>query len=128
MKADENGHTEARGQGSSFGRLELDKIIHERARLMILTFLASSQQNEVGFTEIRDSLGFTAGNLSVQLRTLEEAGYVEIEKRFVDNKSFTGVRLTNQGQRALSTYLSELELIVTSLKTSSINAPENKEN
>jgi DNA-binding MarR family transcriptional regulator len=126
MKAGENDPTETEGRGSSFGRLELDKIIHERARLMILTFLASSQQNEVGFTEIRDSLGFTAGNLSVQLRTLEDAGYVEIEKRFVDNKSFTGVRLTNEGQHALSAYLAELELIVSSLKSSSIQGSKDK--
>jgi DNA-binding MarR family transcriptional regulator len=127
MKTDEDTHDKAEKRDSSLSRLELDKVIHERSRLMILTFLASSLQNEVGFTEIRDSLGFTAGNLSVQLRTLEEAGYVEIEKRFVDNKSFTGVRLTNEGQRALSAYLSELELIVTSLKTGSTKAPETKE-
>jgi len=114
-------------RGDVLSSLGLDKVIHERARLMILTYLASSPENEVGFTEMRDSLGFTAGNLSVQLRTLEEAGYVVIEKRFVANKSFTGARLTSSGQRALSSYLSELEVIVASLKTGAIPEAELKE-
>jgi DNA-binding MarR family transcriptional regulator len=103
-------------RGEALSGLGLDKIIHERARLMILTYLASSQRPEAGFTEIRDALGFTAGNLSVQLKTLEEAGYVEIAKKFVDNKSYTGARLTTAGQRALDAYLAELEVIVASLK------------
>ena len=96
--------------------VDLDKLIHERSRLMILTFLASSDSGEVGFTELRDGLGFTAGNLSVQLRTLEEAGYITIDKRFVRNKSFTGIRLTISGEGALGAYLAELEVIVASLK------------
>jgi DNA-binding MarR family transcriptional regulator len=58
----------------------------------------------------------SAGNLSVQLKTLEEAGYVQIEKRFVANKPYTGVGLTVRGQKALSDYLGELEVIVASLR------------
>lgn len=104
---------EARGLPS----MELDRLVHERSRLRILTFLASSSGSEVGFTEIRDGLGMSAGNLSVQLRTLEEAGYLLIEKRFVENKSFTGVRLAEAGQAALTAYLSELEAIAASLKS-----------
>ncbi|HUW41519.1 MAG TPA: transcriptional regulator [Rectinemataceae bacterium] len=110
------------GSGRALARLDLDKIIHERARLMILTFLASSDKAETGFTEIRDTLGLSAGNLSVQLRTLEEAGYVKIEKRFVENKPYTGVGLTVSGQKALSEYLGELEVIVASLKGGSAAA------
>jgi DNA-binding MarR family transcriptional regulator len=98
------------------GKLDLDKVIHERARLMVLTYLASSDRAETGFTEIRDELGFTAGNLSVQLKTLEEAGYLKIAKRFVKNKPFTGISLTVAGEKALSAYLNELEVIVASLK------------
>lgn len=100
----------------SISALDLDKLIHERSRLRILTFLASSSSGEVGFTELRDGLGFTAGNLSVQLRTLEEAGYLQIEKRFVANKSYAGVRLTPAGDSALAAYLAELEIIVASIK------------
>ncbi|MDA8424872.1 MAG: transcriptional regulator [Treponema sp.] len=110
------------GSGGPSGRasladLDLDKIIHERARLMILTYLASSDKAETGFTEIRDALGMSAGNLSVQLRTLEEAGYVQIEKRFVEHKPYTGIGLTVSGQKALADYLGELEVIVASLRS-----------
>jgi DNA-binding MarR family transcriptional regulator len=96
--------------------LDLDKVIHEKARLMLLTYLASSENVQTGFTELRDELRMSAGNLSVQLRTLEEAGYVQIDKRFVANKPFTGVSLTARGHRALSDYLGELEVIVASLR------------
>jgi DNA-binding MarR family transcriptional regulator len=114
-------------KGEVLTGLGLDKVIHERARLMVLTYLASSGEAEVGFTRIRDDLGFTAGNLSVQLRTLEEAGYIEISKKFVANKSYTGVRLTSSGQRALSAYLGELEVIVASLKVGASGVPDRKE-
>ncbi|HOX47992.1 MAG TPA: transcriptional regulator [Spirochaetia bacterium] len=100
----------------AIGELGLDKLIHERARLMILTYLASSSEAETGFTELRDGLGFTAGNLSTQLRVLEEGGLVDIGKSFRSNKPYTGVRLTPRGKRALEDYLAELEVIVASLK------------
>jgi DNA-binding MarR family transcriptional regulator len=103
--------------GASLSGLDLDKVIHERSRLRILTFLASSASGEVGFTELQDALGFTSGNLSVQLRTLEEAGYLKIDKRFVANKSHTGLKLTSAGESALTAYLAELEFIVASLKS-----------
>jgi len=94
----------------------LDRIVHERARLLILTRLASSMSAETGFTELRDGLGLSAGNLSVQLRTLEEAGYVAIAKSFRDNKPFTGVSITQEGKKALEGYLGELEVIVATLR------------
>lgn len=96
--------------------LELDRVIHERVRLVLLTYLASSESAETSFTELRDKLALTAGNLSVQLRTLEEAGYVRIEKRFVGNKPFTGVRLTVKGEKAITAYLENLEVILTALR------------
>jgi DNA-binding MarR family transcriptional regulator len=96
--------------------IDLDKVVHERSRLRILTYLASSETGEIGFTELRDALGFTAGNLSVQLKTLEEAGYLEIEKRFVANKSYTGAKLTKSGQDALAAYFGEMEALIASLK------------
>lgn len=103
----------------SLGSLELDRLIHEKARLMALTYLASSDQPETGFTELRDALGLSAGNLSVQLRNLEEAGYVATEKSFRDNKPYTAVRLTVAGRQALDAYLAELEVIVSSVKRTS---------
>lgn len=98
------------------GELELDRIVHERARLMILTHLASSTEAETGFTELKGSLAMSAGNLSVQLRTLEDAGYVGIEKRFRDKKPWTGVALTVEGRKAIEAYLKDLEVIVASLR------------
>jgi DNA-binding MarR family transcriptional regulator len=56
----------------------LDKIIHERARLLILTYLASNEKKVISFNEILDKLQFSSGNLSVQLRKLQQAGYVAI--------------------------------------------------
>jgi DNA-binding MarR family transcriptional regulator len=106
------------GTARDLAGLDLDKVIHERARLMLLTYLASSDKAQTGFTELRDELRMSAGNLSVQLKTLEEAGYVRIDKRFVENKPYTGVALTAKGQRALSDYLGELEIIVASLRGS----------
>jgi DNA-binding MarR family transcriptional regulator len=95
-----------------FVGLGLDKLIHEKARLMILTYLSSSDSAEVGFTELREALAMTGGNLSVQLRTLEEAGYVSIEKSFRANKPYTAVRLSVVGSKALDGYLIELETIL----------------
>jgi DNA-binding MarR family transcriptional regulator len=106
----------AGSQKRSLSDLDLDRVIHERARLVLLTYLASSDQAETSFTELRDQLGFTAGNLSVQLRTLEEAGYVKIDKRFIAHKPFTGVRLTVKGEKAITAYLGNLEVIVTALR------------
>lgn len=98
------------------GDIELDRLVHERARLMILTHLASGPGAEAGFTELKDALGLTAGNLSVQLKTLEEAGYVVIDKRFKDKRPWTGVALTVGGRKAIEAYLKDLEIIVASLR------------
>lgn len=94
----------------------LDKVIHERARLVILTYLASGKSGRAEFTELKEVLDFTAGNLSVQLRNLEEAGYVAIEKSFRDNKPLTEAVLTPEGDRALREYLDEMEQLIGSLK------------
>ena len=118
------GKTSGRGETAEAGglaSLELDRVIHERARLKVLTYLSSAEKDEVGFTELRDGLGFSAGNLSVQLRKLEEAGYVKIGKRFVGDRPFTGVVLTMEGHKALAAYVEELELIVASLKAGGRN-------
>lgn len=111
-----------KGGGKPLASVDLDRVIHERSRLMVLTYLSSSERGEAGFTELRDGLAFSSGNLSVQIKTLEEAGYVRVDKRFVAKKSYTGVSLTSEGQRALAAYLNELEVIVKSLKASSKDA------
>ena len=94
----------------------IDKIIHEQARLRIITFLAASDQSRVSFNQVQEKLGFSSGNLSVQLRKLAEAGYVQIEKTFKDNKPFTTVSITADGTQALQEYVKEMENIINSLR------------
>jgi DNA-binding HxlR family transcriptional regulator len=58
----------------------LNKIIHERARLLILTYLTSNQKKEISFNELQENLEFSSGNLSIQLKKLKEAGYQEAQR------------------------------------------------
>lgn len=95
-----------------------DRIIHEPARLQIVSYLAASGR-QVSFKELREKLGLSAGNLSAQLRKLEEAGYVFIVKSFRERKPLTSVSLTRQGLEALKRYLGELEKMIDRLKESS---------
>jgi DNA-binding HxlR family transcriptional regulator len=98
--------------------LDFDKVIHERARLKILVYLASSQEKEVGFTDMKKALSMTAGNLSVQLGTLEEAGYIFIKKIFVGKKPYTGLSLAPAGSLALERYLDEVQSMLSLLRNS----------
>jgi DNA-binding HxlR family transcriptional regulator len=100
------------------GSLANDKIIHERARLLILTYLASRDAGAVSFGEIRDALEFTPGNLSVQLKTLAEAGYISITKEFKNNKPLTQAGITQKGGAALKQYLGEMDSLIKRLRNS----------
>jgi DNA-binding HxlR family transcriptional regulator len=101
---------------SNFGSLVSDKVIHERARLLILTYLASSDVKAVAFSVLRDSLDFSAGNLSIQLKTLEEAGYIAITKEFKDNKPLTRASITPKGSTALKRYIGEMDSLIKGLR------------
>lgn len=94
----------------------IDKVIHERVRLLILTHLAGKPASRIAFNELKDSLELTAGNLSIQLKNLEAAGYINIHKRIKNNKPETTVTLTPAGLTALMDYLTELERIIRSVK------------
>ena len=94
----------------------LNKIIHERARLLILTYLASNQKKEISFNETLENLQFSSGNLSVQLRNLQGAGYIAIHKAFKENKPYTTLSITHQGSDALNRYVAEMEEIIKTLK------------
>ena len=85
---------------------ELDQLIHERLRLGIICALAV--QESLTFTELRDVLQTTDGNLSVQARRLEEAGYVSCAKRFRGRKPQSSYKLTARGRSALDDYLQVL--------------------
>lgn len=98
-------------------KTELDRIIHEPARLQIISYLAT-RGAEVPFSELGEKLGLSAGNLSVQLKRLEEAGYLSIAKSFKDNRPLTSVTLTRSGMEALKLYLLELDKMISHLKAS----------
>ena len=95
---------------------EFNKIIHERSRLLILTHLASNTDIEVSFNGIKETLDFTPGNLSIQLKKLDEAGYITIRKSFRDNKPHTAVIITPKGIKALNSYLEEMENLIKGLR------------
>lgn len=88
----------------------LDDVIHGRVRLGIMVYLADAEVAE--FTELKTTLELTQGNLSIHLKKLAEAGYVEIDKSFVNRKPLTRVRITPAGRTALSGYLDVLEALV----------------
>lgn len=90
--------------------LNLDRVIHEKGRMALMALLAASP--ELSFTEIRDTLDMTDGNLSVHLRTLQEAGYVALTKSFRNRKPLTTCSLTPGGREAFATYINLLEQIV----------------
>jgi DNA-binding transcriptional ArsR family regulator len=81
---------------------EVDRIIHEPARLMVVALLAAVK--EADFRYLQEATKLTKGNLSVHLSKLEEAGYVGIEKTFRGKYPLTICRLTEQGREGLETY------------------------
>jgi DNA-binding MarR family transcriptional regulator len=89
---------------------ELDPLLHERLRLAIVSMLAAAPR--LTFTELRDTLNMTVGNLSVHLQKLEEKGYIVIDKKFVGRRPQTSCRLTEAGREAFARYLDHLEAIV----------------
>jgi DNA-binding MarR family transcriptional regulator len=94
--------------------LQLDRVIHEKGRLTIMSLLAASP--ELSFTEIRDTLGMTDGNLTTHIRTLQEAGYVSVAKSYKKNRPLTTCTLTAQGRKAFAAYINLLEAIVQQTK------------
>lgn len=87
----------------------LDRRVHDPARLSILTALAACERAD--FLFLQRITGLTKGNLSSHLSKLEEAGLVETEKRFVNKKTQTLVRLTGEGRETIETYWKEMESI-----------------
>jgi DNA-binding MarR family transcriptional regulator len=78
--------------------------------MAIMSLLAANP--ELSFTEMKQTLGMTDGNLSVHLRTLQEAGYITISKTFQDRKPLTTCSLTPGGRKAFASYIDLLEQIV----------------
>ena len=90
--------------------LQLDRVIHEKGRLAIMSMLAASP--ELSFTEMRDALSMTDGNLTTHIRTLQESGYVSVTKSFQNNRPHTTCSLTAAGHKAFTNYINLLEKII----------------
>ena len=111
------GLVSVRGEANSRSSLELDRIIHERVRLAIVSALAVNES--LTFNELKDLLGATDGNLSVHARRLEEAGYVECLKSFAGRVPRTVFSLTPSGREALDRYLAHMEGLIRSTRAGS---------
>ena len=92
---------------------EIDKVIHEPARLLILAHLSVVEGADFLFLERQT--GLTRGNLSTHLSKLETAGYVEIKKEFVGKIPRTLLRLTKQGKKAFQKYLESMKQVLENL-------------
>lgn len=94
--------------------LELDRVIHERVRLGIISALAANDC--LTFNDLKRLLSLTDGNLSVHARKLEEAGYVACSKGFEGRVPRTEYKLTIAGRRALEKYLKHMEALIAAMK------------
>jgi DNA-binding MarR family transcriptional regulator len=93
---------------------DLDRTIHERIRLGIVSALAVN--DSLSFGDLKGLLDTTDGNLSVHARKLEEAGYVVCEKSFRGRQPHTEFRITAAGRRALDTYLAHMDALIKAMK------------
>jgi DNA-binding MarR family transcriptional regulator len=95
--------------------LNLDRVIHEQGRLAILSLLAAS--TDLSFTELRDTLKMTDGNLTTHIRTLQEAGYILVAKTYQNNRPLTTCAMTTSGRKAFAEYINQLEKFIRQTKT-----------
>ncbi len=89
---------------------DIDPVIHERARLAIVSALAVSP--ELSFNELKAMLSLSDGNLSAHSRILEEAGYIVVEKSFRGRRPYTAMRLSSKGRKAFQHYVDILRQII----------------
>jgi DNA-binding MarR family transcriptional regulator len=94
--------------------LQLDRVIHEKGRLAMMSALAATP--ELSFTELRDMLGMTDGNLTTHIRILQEEGFISVAKSYQNNRPLTTCSLTKAGRKAFAGYIDLLEKIVRSNK------------
>ena len=118
MPADRTSKPRAEGRELHAGRprpaesrpLDLDRLIHERMRLGIVSALAVNES--LSFNDLKRLMKTTDGNLSVHARKLEEAGYIACTKYFEGRLPKTDYRLTPAGRRALERYLAHMEALI----------------
>lgn len=98
-----------------FDHKAIDDVIHGRIRLGVVAYL--STVDSALFTELRDKVGATDGNLSANLRKLEEAGYLRIDKSFVNRKPQTRLILTDRGRKVWKEWLDSIERLTRAAAT-----------
>lgn len=94
----------------------LDRLLHDRMRLGIVSALAAG--DELSFTDLKEALNATDGNLSVHARKLEEAGYVSCNKTFAGRTPRTDYKLTASGRRAFEKYLDHMDALIKAARRS----------
>ena len=106
--------TRAANKAAETVSTELDKLIHERMRLGIISALAANKT--LSFTDLKNLLQTTDGNISVHARKLEEAGYITCEKSFNGRVPLTEYKITKEGKSALERYLNHMEALIKAMK------------
>ena len=106
--------SESAARGAARAAAELDRLIHERVRLGIVSALAGVDR--LSFNELKSLLKVSDGNLSVHARKLEDADYILCDKGFEGRVPRTEFRLTAAGRRALEKYLAHMEAIIKAAK------------
>ena len=89
---------------------DLDPVLHSQLRLAVMSILVSVKEAE--FTYLKEQTEATAGNLSVQVQKLKEAGYISVEKKFRDNYPLTICRITPEGVAAFKNYVAALQAYI----------------
>ncbi len=89
---------------------DLDPVLHSQLRLAVMSLLISVKEAE--FSYLKEKTEATAGNLSVQIQKLKEAGYIEVEKKFRDNYPLTICRVTKTGLKAFEAYVAALQAYI----------------
>src|SRR5437868_14890181 len=112
---DGNGFTEIRAESAAEKvSNHLDKVIHERMRLGIISALAAN--DKLSFTGLKNLLATTDGNISVHARKLEDAGYLTCTKSFQGRMPLTEYAITKDGRNALTRYLDHMEALINAMK------------
>ena len=93
-----------------FDYQQLDDIIHSRIRLAIMSVLISVEVAEFKF--LKEKVNTTDGNLSVHLKKLDEAGYIEVRKEFIERKPVSSYKLKDKGKQAFELYIKKLEGLI----------------
>ncbi|KXK07172.1 MAG: transcriptional regulator [Acidobacteria bacterium OLB17] len=93
---------------------QLDRVIHERIRLGIISALAANEK--LSFTDLKGLLDASDGNISVHARKLEDAGYLSVKKSFSGRVPLTEYRITAAGRKAFEEYLEHMEALIDAMR------------